>query len=93
MADTSRPYELVLLGANGYTGKMTAEHIARYLPTDLKWAIAGRNSKKLADGAEELKKLNPDRLQPCTDAVPFHMMKMKTHFYSHRNLRIEERRT
>lgn len=46
---------------------MTAEHIAQYLPTDLKWAIAGRNSKKLADVAEELKKLNPDRLQPSIE--------------------------
>ncbi|OCL04489.1 hypothetical protein AOQ84DRAFT_346151 [Glonium stellatum] len=67
MADTTRPYELVLLGANGYTGKMTAEHIAQYLPTDLKWAIAGRSSKKLADVAEELKKLNPDRLPPSIE--------------------------
>lgn len=64
MSDTSRQYELVLLGATGYTGKLTAEHIATSLPTDLKWAIAGRNEKKLANVAEELKKFNPDRPQP-----------------------------
>ncbi|KAL0259778.1 hypothetical protein SLS55_005518 [Diplodia seriata] len=64
MSNTSRQYELVLLGATGYTGKLTAEHITTSLPTDLKWAIAGRNEKKLANVAEELKQLNPDRPQP-----------------------------
>lgn len=64
MSTTSRQYELVLLGATGYTGKLTAEHITTSLPTDLKWAIAGRNEKKLANVAQELKKLNPDRPQP-----------------------------
>ncbi|KAI1377066.1 hypothetical protein F4677DRAFT_454196 [Hypoxylon crocopeplum] len=29
-----------LLGATGYTGSLTAEHIVRHLPTDLKWAVA-----------------------------------------------------
>lgn len=64
MSTTSRQYELVLLGATGYTGKLTAEHITTSLPTDLKWAIAGRNEKKLANVAQTLKKLNPDRPQP-----------------------------
>ncbi|OJD34816.1 saccharopine dehydrogenase [Diplodia corticola] len=64
MSNASRQYELVLLGATGYTGKLTAEHITTSLPTDLKWAIAGRNEKKLANVAEGLKKLNSDRPQP-----------------------------
>ena len=63
MAD-ERPYELVLLGATGYTGRLTAEYITVNVATDLKWAIAGRNGKKLQDIAAELKKLNPDRFQP-----------------------------
>jgi short subunit dehydrogenase-like uncharacterized protein len=63
---SSRQYELVLLGATGYTGKLTAEYIQEHVPTDLKWAIAGRNAKKLAEIAEELKTLNPDRIQPGT---------------------------
>lgn len=63
MAD-SRQYELVLLGATGYTGKLTAEFIAEHLPTDLNWAIAGRNANKLASVIEELKRLSPDRKQP-----------------------------
>jgi len=64
MADTSRQYELVLLGATGYTGKITAEWISTNLPTDLKWAIAGRNAKKLQNVVDELKQLNPSRQQP-----------------------------
>ena len=64
MASASRQYELVLLGATGYTGRLTAEHITTNLPTDLKWAIAGRNEKKLTQCAKELMKLNPDRSQP-----------------------------
>lgn len=48
----------------GYTGKYTAEHITEHLPTDLKWAIAGRSREKLQKLADELKLLNPDRRQP-----------------------------
>jgi short subunit dehydrogenase-like uncharacterized protein len=64
MSGYSRKYELVLLGATGYTGRLTAEHITTNLPTDLKWAVAGRNVKKLAAFVEELKILNPDREHP-----------------------------
>ncbi len=64
MTTRSRPYELIVLGATGYTGKLTAEYIATSLPIDLKWAIAGRNEKKLRDIANELRLLNNDRLQP-----------------------------
>lgn len=60
-----RQYDIVLFGATGYTGKLTAEHIATHLPTDIKWAIAGRSSSKLEAVAAECKALNPDRSQPC----------------------------
>ena len=59
-----REYDLVILGATGYTGKLCAEHISGSLPTDLKWAVAGRSSAKLASLIEELTKLNSDRIQP-----------------------------
>ncbi len=66
---SSRAYSLVLLGATGYTGKLCAEHITEHLPTDLKWAIAGRSSSKLQDVLNSLKKVNPDRSQPDVLAV------------------------
>lgn len=59
-----RQYDIVVFGATGYTGKLTAEHIATNLPTDLKWAIAGRSASKLDAVAAECKSLNPDRIQP-----------------------------
>jgi short subunit dehydrogenase-like uncharacterized protein len=59
-----RQYNLVVFGATGYTGKLTAEQIATHLPTDLKWAIAGRSESKLKDVATECKALNPNRSQP-----------------------------
>ncbi|KAK4973277.1 hypothetical protein LTR66_011207, partial [Elasticomyces elasticus] len=65
----SREYEIVLFGATGYTGKYTAEHITTNLPTDLKWAVAGRSHQKLQSLVEELKPLNPDRLQPAIEVA------------------------
>lgn len=64
-----RQYDIVVFGATGYTGKLTAEHIAANLPTDLKWAIAGRSTAKLEAVAAELKALNPDRVQPGTNSL------------------------
>lgn len=59
-----RQYDLVVFGATGYTGKITAEYVTTNLPTDLKWAIAGRSREKLEKIAAELKSLNADRRQP-----------------------------
>jgi short subunit dehydrogenase-like uncharacterized protein len=51
---SDRAYDVVLLGATGFTGRLTAEHLARRLSsTTTRWAIAGRNEDKLravADG-------------------------------------------
>ena len=64
MAGSEPQYEIVLLGATGYTGKVCAEHITSCLPTNLKWAVAGRSRDKLELLVDELKALNADRLQP-----------------------------
>ena len=47
MSEQSRPYEVVVFGATGFTGGMTAEYLARNAPPDLRWAIAGRSPQKL----------------------------------------------
>lgn len=60
-------YDLVLLGPTGYTGRFCAEHIVKNHPTSLKWAIAGRSAAKMEPIAQELKKLNQDRVQPGMD--------------------------
>ena len=59
-----KTYDLIVLGASGYTGKLTAEHITTHLPTHLKWAVAGRSESKLDSLVNELKSINADRVQP-----------------------------
>ncbi|ODA79647.1 hypothetical protein RJ55_05241 [Drechmeria coniospora] len=59
-----RQYDLLVLGATGYTGKFVAEHVTTHLPTDLKWAIAGRSESKLQAVMDECHKLNADRAPP-----------------------------
>ncbi|KAH7316978.1 Saccharopine dehydrogenase-domain-containing protein [Stachybotrys elegans] len=66
-----RQYGIVLLGATGYTGRLTAGVIAEQLPTNLKWAIAGRSRTKLENLAAELKRISPDRVQPAIEVVSF----------------------
>ncbi|KAK0621535.1 Saccharopine dehydrogenase-domain-containing protein [Bombardia bombarda] len=59
-----RQYDLIVFGASGYTGKYTAQHIATHLPTDLKWAVAGRSRDKLEQVIAQCNELNSDRRQP-----------------------------
>jgi hypothetical protein len=73
----SRQYEIVLLGASGYTGELCARHITTHLPTDLKWAVAGRNAAKLKPLVGSLRHLNRDRLQP--DILTVQLNKVELH--------------
>ena len=45
----SKPFDLVLFGATGFTGQLVAEHLLRRhgVDGDLRWAIAGRTRDKL----------------------------------------------
>ena len=45
-AMASRDYDLVLLGATGFTGALVAAYLAKRRP-DMKWALVGRNREKL----------------------------------------------
>jgi short subunit dehydrogenase-like uncharacterized protein len=49
MAAGERTYDVVLFGATGFTGGLTAEYLAAHAPDGLRWAIAGRSESKLAD--------------------------------------------
>ncbi|MFF4799428.1 saccharopine dehydrogenase family protein [Streptomyces sp. NPDC001351] len=51
---TDRPYDLVLFGATGFVGTLTAEYLAAHAPDDLRWAIAGRSEQKLERLRERL---------------------------------------
>ncbi|MFE2261604.1 saccharopine dehydrogenase family protein [Streptomyces griseosporeus] len=51
---TDRPYDIVLFGATGFVGTLTAEYLAAHAPDDVRWAIAGRSERKLAALRERL---------------------------------------
>jgi short subunit dehydrogenase-like uncharacterized protein len=51
---TDRPYDVVLFGATGFTGRLTADYLAKAAPPGFRWAIAGRDAKKLAAVKEAL---------------------------------------
>ena len=52
-------YDLILFGATGFTGGLSAEYLARHAPDSLRWALAGRSVRKLADVKRRLAKLSP----------------------------------
>ena len=54
-----RPYDIVLFGATGFTGGLTAEYLARHAPAGLRWALAGRNPAKLAAVRDRLAAIDP----------------------------------
>ena len=54
-----RPYDIVLFGATGFTGGLTAEYLARHAPDGLRWALAGRSETKLADVRRRLVEIDP----------------------------------
>ncbi|KAL2271433.1 hypothetical protein VTJ83DRAFT_804 [Remersonia thermophila] len=65
----NRQYDLVVYGATGYTGRYTARYVTTHLPTNLRWAVAGRSQAKLEAVAAECAKLHPDRLPPAVEVV------------------------
>ena len=54
MTAEPRLYDLVLLGATGFVGRLTAAHLARYAPPELRIALAGRSRERLETLRSEL---------------------------------------
>jgi short subunit dehydrogenase-like uncharacterized protein len=57
MAD--RQYDVVVFGATGFTGGLTAEYLARHAPATTRWALAGRSAQKLEACRSRLADANP----------------------------------
>ncbi|MDB4995693.1 MAG: putative rane protein, partial [Myxococcaceae bacterium] len=51
---SERTYDIALFGATGFTGKLVAEYLLLHAPPGVRWALAGRNRKKLEDVKREL---------------------------------------
>jgi short subunit dehydrogenase-like uncharacterized protein len=54
-----RRLDIVLFGATGFTGGLTAEYLAANAPADTRWALAGRNMSKLEDVRRRLAAAHP----------------------------------
>ena len=46
-----RSYDIVVFGATGFTGELTAEYLARKAPAGARWAIAGRSPESSSRSA------------------------------------------
>ncbi|MEV1019606.1 saccharopine dehydrogenase NADP-binding domain-containing protein [Streptomyces sp. NPDC050264] len=57
--NTDRAYDVVLFGATGFVGVLTAEYFAAHAPEGLRWAIAGRDTAKLERLRERLTGIDP----------------------------------
>jgi len=56
-----KPYDIILFGATGFTGSLTADYLAQQPDLDpRRFALAGRNRAKLKDVKQRLIALNPD---------------------------------
>jgi short subunit dehydrogenase-like uncharacterized protein len=57
-----RSYDIVVFGATGFTGALTAEYLAAHAPAGTRWALAGRSMDKLQQVRA--------RLGPGSESVP-----------------------
>ncbi|MFE7458960.1 saccharopine dehydrogenase family protein [Streptomyces sp. NPDC057554] len=55
----ARPLDVVLFGATGFVGVLTAEYLAAHAPEGLRWALAGRSRTKLERLRERLTAIDP----------------------------------
>ena len=55
----SRDLDVVLFGATGFTGRLTADYLAAHAPDGLRWALAGRNPAKLEEVRSRLAAIDP----------------------------------
>ncbi len=55
----TRDHDIVIFGATGFTGELTAAYLAEHAPVGLRWALAGRNQDKLEKVRSRLAKVDP----------------------------------
>jgi short subunit dehydrogenase-like uncharacterized protein len=59
----SRPFDIILFGATGFTGRLVAEYLLAHYSTgqpNITWAIAGRSREKLSALRDDLTRINPN---------------------------------
>jgi short subunit dehydrogenase-like uncharacterized protein len=61
-----RDYDVVVLGATGFTGALTAKYLAEHAPETTRWAIAGRNRAKLERLGLDVALIHADVNEPAS---------------------------
>jgi short subunit dehydrogenase-like uncharacterized protein len=64
----ARDFDIVVFGATGFTGELTAAYLAEHAPADCRWALAGRSTAKLEAVRTRLAAINP----ACADLTLLH---------------------
>lgn len=77
-SSSRRPFDVVLFGATGYTGRLVAEYLARHAGDDLRWGLAGRRRDALAAVRAELGVDVPLILADVGDAASLDAMVSQT---------------
>src|ERR671919_376630 len=64
-----RELDIVVFGATGFVGKLTAEYLAEHAPEGVKMGLAGRSEEKLARVKSDLGKDWPTVVADSSDAA------------------------
>jgi len=57
---TDREFDIVVFGASGFVGRLTADYLAAHAPSDLRIALGGRSAERLTLVREELGEVAAD---------------------------------
>ncbi|MEE1754060.1 saccharopine dehydrogenase family protein [Streptomyces sp. SP18CS02] len=68
LKDPARAYDVVLFGATGFVGELTARYLAAHAPAACRWALAGRDQEALERLRERLAAVEPR----CADLPLLH---------------------
>jgi short subunit dehydrogenase-like uncharacterized protein len=78
-----REYDILLLGATGFTGGLMVEYMTTTFPGSLRWAIAARNKAKLEAVAREFKvEATGGELAFKTMSLPSNLIAFRIHYRS-----------
>lgn len=55
----ARDFDIVVFGATGFTGELTAAYLAEHAPAGCRWALAGRSTAKLEAVRDRLAAIDP----------------------------------
>ena len=50
----NREFDVIIYGASGFTGRLVAEYMGSTYGRSINWAMAGRNTVKLAEVRDEI---------------------------------------